>query len=255
MSKTTQRLETPHESGGNTGREKPHSGTDTAAATTNRYHLDENEIANILSSYLRSDPKDKPYKLSAADITALMQKATSSRNDVYAVQSVGCIFSLALSCASQPNFDESTAIELCLYLQSVAVECLIVMKLAINSIEFGNPSEIVDATDMEALGVYETFASCWEQAKDLLRDCTHQVRTSSELASKESDFAHNYARRNAVSDIKPAVDVFQAHSLYFMCALALCHMAIVVDYKHHINALPGIVEILVREQHGMFKNE
>jgi hypothetical protein len=232
--------------------------------------LDENEIANMLSQFLRSDPREKPFRLNHKEVAQLMRQAVNARNDTQILQSIGCLYALCLSTATTPifyddlvrrhkgdthhndsiwvedinSYDPTPIIEIVCCLQAVLVECLIVMKLAHNSIEFSNPSEVLDATDLESIGVYETFTQGLEMAKNLLRDCTHQVRTSSELTSKELE-QHTGRNRHKESDIKPAVDCFQPHSLYFMCAFALCHISITVDYKYHINALPGIVESLV----------
>ena len=202
--------------------------------------FDENEIANMLATYLRNEPNNKPYLIPSNVIQVLIRQVTNCRNDVHALEGFGCILTVCMRYATTPTVNEPSLIASVCFLQSIVTECIVLMKLMNSSIELVNPSDVLDITDFESIGMFETFFQSLQLAKDILRDSIHQIRSC-----KEPEKKGDHERRNEHKTQHP-IDCFQPHSVYFMAAFALAHIAVVLNATHHINAVPGIVETLVR---------
>lgn len=203
--------------------------------------LDSFKIAQLLGSFLRSPPHKSPQVLLLWQVEQLVPMAEAVfTGQPGLLDAIGALYCISFYCATAPKFEDDRQLVACtMVLQTVAMECLYAMQLGIrdgiakDSIHFVHPSQAFLKDNIRTLppsNLYDILFDAYDLARDIVRDIKDQIRTSHEPSLQKKD------------DYK---DGLYAHSIYFMCCFGLAHVAAILATNNHLNAIPGISEILL----------
>lgn len=219
--------------------------------------LNEFTILGLIGAFLKANPENRAYELPAFRATQLVARVVDGASvfrghgqkdyDANMMEGIGCLFILCMHLATLPGIESAVLVarpaqvvytalaeSLTVLLQQQTDTAAIITSATGQSlkVDFAHPRRILNPIDRP--GVLSTYRDSLKVARDILREVAKCIREAREQPNAKSKKAK----------VPLPTDCWQAHSIYFMCAMGATHLAGVLKHLGNTNAVPGTMESL-----------
>ena len=200
-------------------------------------------IADLVATLSRLECATRPVYISAHQVKELQLKASEiSCGQSNLIDSIGSLFCICLYCVQPATFGTiEEAVSCAVLLESIASECLAVIRTNLSdiihsnggSIHIANPQTILSSEITRSLikqDVSLLALDALSLAKEILADVAGLLLPS---------------RNKLQQTNKTLKDCVSVHTVYFMCCFGLFHIGIASEGSWKVSSIPGLCEMLI----------
>jgi hypothetical protein len=211
-----------------------------------KIRMDGGIIAEILGYFLKCNPQTENVIIPEFRISQLFDIIGTRGKDRGIVEgdvleAAGCVYVLCLAHVYNGTFDITQLRKSVSLIEIILSETLVALELT-NNCFIVNTSDLV--MEMSQLDIdnsdrnLDVFLKANNLVKDILRDLIKQVRSSRTKGKKKQT---------------APIDCFKPHCIYFVCTLALCHIASVMSHANQLQSICSLYESILIVLHLDFQ--